>query len=231
VPASFNPDGTNIYVTNPAAMTGGKRQEFPKIVQKDIDAAIAGLTKDLRAQFDAWTASPDELPEGATAFPATGKLGSAVPSVDPTTLVDVEVKTFQLAATATGTVVAVDPKLVEQVAAQRISANVPAKHTLQDGSVTSSHDGGQADGELVDFRVTASASAIPVLDPAALREEIKGKPVDEAKTILGRYGTVTIDTWPGFVSSIPTLDARLDLTVAGVEGAASPSPAPSGSAP
>ncbi len=95
----------------------------------------------------------------------------------------------------------------------------------------SSHDGGQADGDLVDFRVTANAAAIPNLDPAALRDEIKGRSVDEAKQILGRYGTVTIDTWPGFVSSIPTLDFRLDLKVAGASPGASPSPGPSGSAP
>ena len=84
-------------------------------------------------------------------------------------------------------------------------------------------------GELVDFRVTAAGQAIAVLDPTALREAIKGKSVDEARTILGRYGTVSIDTWPGFVSSIPTIDARLDLTVAGDAGASSP--APSGGAP
>ena len=77
--------------------------------------------------------------------------------------------------------------------------------------------------------MTAAGQAIAVLDPAALREEIKGKSVDEARSILGRYGTVTISTWPGFVSSIPTIDARLDLTVGG-DGAAS-SPAPSSSAP
>jgi Baseplate J-like protein len=218
-------------VTNGQATSGGSRQEFTKIQQADIDAAIASLTKDLGAQFDTWATSPDALPEGSTVFPATGKLGTVVPSVDPSTLIDVEQATFQLAATATATVVAVDPTLVDQVAATRIAASVPVDHTMQEGSVTSSHDGGQADGELVDFRVTASASAIPVLDPVALREAIKGKPVGEARTILGRYGTVTIDTWPGFVGSIPTLDARLDLTVAGAQPAGSPSPVPSGSAP
>ena len=112
-----------------------------------------------------------------------------------------------------------------------MSVNVPADHTLQDGSVTATHDNGQADGELIDFRVTANGAAIPVLDEAALRDSIKGKSVDEARQILGRYGSVTIDTWPGFVSSIPSLDFRLDLTVNGANGAPSPSPGPSGSAP
>src|SRR6185295_16564850 len=118
-----------------------------------IDAALASLNKDLNAQFDAWTAAPDDLPAGATAFPATGQLGTPVPSVDPSTLIDVEEPTFQLGATATGTVVAVDPSQVDQVAAERITANIPDERALQPGSIKSTHDGGQADGDLIDFRV------------------------------------------------------------------------------
>ena len=227
VPSNLN--SVVIKVTNPAAMTGGKRDEFTRVQQSDIDAALAQLTSDIGAQFTSWEAAPDALPQGATAFPATGKLGSVVPSVDPSTLIDVEQPTFQLAATSTGTVVAVDTSQIVRIAQERIAAQVPAERTLRDGSVTAQHDTGSADGELVDFRVTAAGQAIPVLDPNALREAIKGRSVDEARSILGRYGTVRIDTWPGFVSSIPTLDARLDLTVA-VDGAVS-SPAPSGGAP
>ncbi len=228
VPTNLN--SVVIKVTNPAAMTGGKRDEFPQVSQKDVDAAVAQLGKDLAAQFDAWAAAPDDLPPGTTAFPTTGHLGTPVPTPDPATLVGLEQPTFQLAATATGTVVAVDTKLIDQVAAGRIAADVPSEHALKDGSVTSQHDGGQADGDLVDFRVTANAQAIPVLDAAVLREQIKGKSVVDAKRLLERYGSVTISTWPGFVSSIPTLDARLDLTVTGLDGA-SPGPLPSASGP
>ena len=60
--------------------------------------------------------------------------------------------------------VAVDASLVEQVATERISGSVPAEHRLVPGSVKVSADQGQADGDLVDFRVTASAAAIPLLD-------------------------------------------------------------------
>jgi baseplate J-like protein len=227
VPSSYN--SVVIKVNNPAAMTGGKRDEFTRVQQSDLDAALAQLTTDLGTQFASWAAAPDELPQGATAFPATGRLGTPVPSVDPSTLIDIEQPTFQLAATATGTVVAVDTSQVETIAQERIATQVPAGRRLRDGSVSAQPDSGSAVGELVAFRVTAAGEAITVLDPAALREAIKGRSVDEARSILGRYGAVSIATWPGFVSSIPTIDARLDLTVAG-DGAVS-SPAPSGSAP
>ena len=149
---------------------------------------------------------PRRPPDGHDRLPGHGQLGTPIPSVDPTTLVGKEQDTFPLSATATGTVVAVDTSQVDQIAADRISVNIPADHALQAGSVSSTHDGGQADGDLVDFRVTAKAAAIPVLDPAVLRDEIKGKPVAEARRLLERYGTVAIDTWPGFVGVDP--DAR-----------------------
>ncbi|MEA2536888.1 MAG: hypothetical protein QOF11_1122 [Chloroflexota bacterium] len=227
VPANYN--SVVIKVTNPDPMTGGKRDEFTRVQQSDIDAALAQLTKDIAAQFASWAAAPDELPQGATVFPATGKIGTAIPSADPSTLIDVEQPTFQMAATATGTVVAVDTSQIDLVAQARIAAQVPNERRLREGSVTAEHDTGSADGELVDFRVSAAGEAVPVLDPVALRDAIKGKSVDEARAVLSRFGTVTIATWPGFVSSIPTIDGRIDLTVADNGDAAGP--APSGSAP
>ena len=121
-----------LFVTNRQRTTGGKREEFTRVQQKDIDAALASLTADLNTQFDAWTAAPPDLPPGATVFPATGKLGSPIPSVDPATLIDAEQATFELTATATGTVVAVDPSQIDTVAAERLVANVPDENTLQE---------------------------------------------------------------------------------------------------
>jgi hypothetical protein len=38
--------------------------------------------------------------------------------------------------------------------------------------------------------------------------------VAEARSRLERHGRVTITTWPDWVTSIPSLDARLSLTIA-----------------
>src|SRR3712207_8880408 len=58
------------------------------------------------------------------------------------------------------------------------------------------------------FRSTASQ--IRLVDTPALREEIKGKPVEEARAILDQYGDVDLSVWPDWVSAIPTLDGRLE---------------------
>jgi hypothetical protein len=214
-----------VSVTNPEALTGGTREVFTRVSQEDIDAAIASLTTQLQDQFAAWSRAPDELGTGATAFPSTGALAEPLPSPDPTTLLNVEAPSFQLQLGTSATVVTVETALVEQVARERITGSIPPGHSLQAGSVAVTIGEGQADGDIVGFRASASAATIPTLDPAELRAQIKGRPVDEARRILSQYGTVTIETWPGFVSTIPTLDARLELTIGGIAGtAASPPP-------
>ena len=40
-----------------------------------------------------------------------------------------------------------------------------------------------------------------------------GRPLDEARRILGPYGTVHLSVWPDWVSTVPTLDGRVELTL------------------
>ena len=55
--------------------------------------------------------------------------------------------------------------------------------------------------------------------------------MEEAERILKQYGEVTIQTWPGFVTSIPTLDGRIDLTIVGDQGGGTTGPTPGTSSP
>jgi hypothetical protein len=220
-----------VSVANPDPTSGGARQEFVRVSQKDIDAALAQLSKQIQDQFGLWVQAPDGQPTGTTIFPTTAVLAAIVMSPDPSTLVNVEESTFQLGATSSGTVLAVDAAIVRQVATEQMGGSgfVPAGHMLVAGSVAAVVGTGVPDGDIVDFRVTVTAMTIPTLDAAALMAEVRGKPVEEARRILSRYGTVTIDMWPGFVTTIPTLDARLQLTIGGAsgpDGSAAPSQAP-----
>jgi hypothetical protein len=209
-----------VSVTNPDPTSGGARQEFTRVSQKDIDAALAKLSAQIQDQFGLWVQAPDGQPAGATVFPTTAVLAAIVPSPDPSTLVNVEEPAFHLEATSSGTVLAVDAGIVRQVATDQMagSGSVPSGRTLVTGSVAAVVGTGVPDGDIVDFRVTVTALTIPTLDAAALTAQVKGKPVEEARRNLSRYGTVTIDTWPGFVTTIPTLDARLQLTIGGASG-------------
>ena len=226
VPARYN--RTVIRVTNPAATKGGTQQEFPKVVQKDVDAALVSLKKDLGAQFATSLENPDGVPPGATVFPSTAVLGDPVPAPDPATLVGQEIPSFTLSLAATGTVLAVDTSPVEAIAQTSLAAAVGAGHELVDGSMQVQVGEGVVTEGLIDFPVTGSARQVPVLDAAALERQVLGLSEAEAKSVLGAYGDVAITLWPGWVKTIPTLDQRVTLSLAeAVDANPQPTPGPS----
>ena len=225
-----NEDPVTLTVRNKAATIGGARDEFPKIDQKDIDKALADLHTKLDEAFTAEVAAGAGAPAGTTLFPETAALGDATPSLDPATLLGQEVATFDLGLSAGGTVIAVDASPVEKIAEARLVANVGSGYRLVDGSIKVDQGKPVVTNGVVSFPVTASAARVKILDPDALRVLVKGQSVDQAKTLLKPYGDVTIDTWPGWVSSITGFDARVTITIGGQAGSGA-GPGSSGALP
>jgi len=222
IPSGFS--SILLKVTNPASTAGGTATTTTQIQKKDTDAAVAALTKGVKGQFSAWLAAPDALAPGSTAFPKTGVLGTAAADTDPSTLIGVVETTFQLSIQATGTETAVDQSTVTSLALGRLRTSVPAQFSLVTGSEKVTLGPPRADGNAVIFPVIATASQVRQLDPDTLRQQVKGKSVDEARSILAQDGTVDIQTWPGFVGTIPSLEWRLTLTIATGGGTGSPGP-------
>jgi hypothetical protein len=204
-------DPLTLDVTNPDATSGGKRDEFPRVAQADIDKAMTALRDELTTAFQARLADPAIAGEGTTVFPGTGTLGEPTYSVDPTTLVGDEVESFELGASATGTVLAVDESAVAAVATADIARHVEPGYTLVEGSSKVEPSAGLVDGGVITFPVVITARQALQLDTAAIEGEIRGKPLAEAERILQRYGTPQVSVWPEWVGSIPTLDARVDV--------------------
>ncbi len=215
-----------ISVTNAQPTSGGSRTVTPKVAQSDVDAAVASLKKQLGDAFAGQLSAGTNVPAGLVLFPETGTLGTAAFTPDPASLVGQQVAQFTLAASATGTATAVDEAPVTSIAETRLRAQVPAGYSLVAGSVQVTTGTPTVEGAKVMFPTSATASQVRQLDAAALETEVRGLPVDQAKQQLEQYGTVTITTWPDWVSTIPTYDFRVDLTV---EPAATVEP--SGSAP
>jgi hypothetical protein len=209
-----------LSVTNTAATSGGTHTETKQVKQEDVDAALATLTAALQMQFEAALAAPETVPAGATLIAATAAMGET--TADPATsgLAGTEAPTFGLALSATGTVLAVQSAPLETMADQIVQATVPSGSQLLPGSVQRVIGAPTVQGGVVTFVIRVSASAWRSLDAAALLASVKGRSVAEARTLLETQGTVTIDTWPGYVDSIPTLEGHATLTVL------SPGPAP-----
>jgi hypothetical protein len=226
-------DPLTLDVSNPDATAGGTREEFARIDQKDIDTALAQLAADLQAAFDERLTDPTLAPEGATLFRETGILGDPVYSVEPASLLDQEVETFDLAASASGTVRAVDTAAVQAVAEERLTSSVEAGHQLVDGSSDITVEDAVVSEDRITFPVIATATQVAILDPAEIEAAIRGLPLEDAQRVLGDYGVAELNVWPDWVSTIPTIDARVDVTIGGpveVE-TESPSGAPSEPAP
>ncbi len=214
VPGQYN--SVVIKVVNLVATSGGARQEFPQVSQKDVAAAVAQLTKQLDAQLVAGAANPQGVPAGSTAYPETARRGPPVPSAASADLVGQEVATFDLTLTADGTVVAADPSPLEAIAAARVAGNVPAGMRLVEGSTTVTIGTGLATGELVHFPVQARGQAVRDISEQEVRDLVKGKTPAEATSALAGYGSLDVSLWPGWVSTITSVDARLSVSVVGV---------------
>ena len=95
----------------------------------------------------------------------------------------------------------------------RLRAAIDPSHRLVDGSIDVTVEPAVIAGDQISFPASATARQVAVLDPAELKAAVMGRPVDEARAILERYGTVQLSTWPDWVTTIPTLDGRVQLTL------------------
>jgi hypothetical protein len=222
-------DPLTLDVTNPDATSGGKRDEFPRVSQADLDAATAALRSQLTSQFQTRLTDPALAGSDTTVFPETGQLGEPEFSVDPASLLGHEVATFDLAADATGTVLGVDESTVGSVATADIATHVEPGYALVDGSSTVEPSPGVVERGVITFPVTITAKEQLALDVNAIEAEIRGKTLEDAQAILARYGAARVSVWPDWVGTIPTLDARVEVIVAGATGGPAPSGAPGSS--
>jgi hypothetical protein len=227
VPARYNRNV--IRVTNPNATSGGARTEFKRISQKDVDAAVEQLRKDLDASFATAVGDPANVPPGATVFPATAILGEPSTDVDPATLVNQEVESFTLHMTASGTVLAVDSSPVKQIAEARLQGSVGQGYQLVPGSISVTVGEGTVVGGVVTFPAEGSARQVRPLDAEALKRKVLGLGEREARAVLEPYGDVQLTLWPNWVSTVPGFAQRVTLTVAQpAEPAASGGPGSTG---
>jgi uncharacterized iron-regulated protein len=75
--------------------------------------------------------------------------------------------------------------------------------------------------------VTATATQVRLVDAASLVQQVKGKSAADARAALQAYGDATVTLWPDWVSTVPTLDARIDVRVQpATKGTPNPSPTP-----
>jgi hypothetical protein len=200
-------------VDNPEPTSGGRRIEQRSVTEDDYAAAVEELDAMLATELEAGLADPATTPRGLTIFPASARIGESfsVPPADQ--LVGTQADTFSLSVEAPASVLAVNEALVDQVVEERLRLELAGTHVMTGEGSEASRGSGVVVGAVVVYRATATARAYTEPDRDMLLAEIRGKPISEARTILGRHGTVEITIWPDFIDRIPDQLARVNLSI------------------
>ena len=227
-------DPVLLRVNNPRETAGGIHTETPEIQQAEVDKAVAALQVDVQTAFADAVAAGAGAPPDTTLFPETASLGPATPDVDPKTLVGQAIETFDLRLTATGTVIAVDPRPVATLARAELDKHIAADHRLIEGSVEIDVGAGSVgeDGQ-VTFQATVRASQVLLVDASVVPDLVKGRTRAEAEAALAPFGAVSVTLWPDWVSTVTAVDSRLSVVIEDTtDGPGSgSSPAPSSGVP
>lgn len=206
-------ESQGIAVTNPEPTSGGRLQVSPRITAADYDAAAVDLRNRLAGQLAEYLRDPIDAPEGATVFGGTAVLGpvSLTPAAEG--IVGRSADGFELSGSAAASVLAVDEALVDLVTRTRLAADTPAGAAIIDNTVAVHRGQGSADGSTVVFIGTASGQAVAIVDSEALLDQIAGLPISDARAILDRLGSATVNVWPGFIGDLPDDRQRITLDV------------------
>jgi hypothetical protein len=112
--------------------------------------------------------------------------------------------------------VAIDADAVEAEAARRLASDpaIPDGYELVDGTVRPTlGEPTVADGS-IHVEATVEASALPQLDPDAIRAAVEGLTETEAELALASLGEAEVTLWPGWVTTVPELDWRVEIEIA-----------------
>jgi hypothetical protein len=212
-------------VTNPAPTSGGTHVVTTFVQQSDLDAAAATLQRDLAASLDDQVAQEAAAAQELDLFPETAKLGDAAFDPDPGSLLNESVQSFDISASATGTVLAAELKAVNQMAGRKIDSAVKKGYSVVEGSVSVAAGTPTATPDGASIPVTVTALQAPTLDTDKLKSEIKGMSEADAETYLSRYGRAKVSIDPFWASTVSGFDFRVDVRViAPTAPAASPTP-------
>ena len=205
-------------VVNPEAMAGGLDDTGTLITQQDVDTATASLRTALDAAVadalgatgDALYADPAEPPDAVVEG-----LDGLVETRDP--------ESAEISGTLAYDRLSVDRSEVLALATERLLGDatvLPGGHQLVPSGTEVSIGEARRDGEALVVAVTVTGASTPAIDRDEVIDRVRGRSVDEAEAALAGLGAPTVDLWPGWVSSVPGIEWRIEVRIAGEDAAA-----------
>ena len=153
------------------------------------------------------------MPRGLTTYPRDRDARRSDGRQPGEQLVGFVAPSFDLGLDATGHVLAVNEALIDDIANARLETALgPNQHIIGPPPVITFGPRRRANG-LIAYEVDASVLVFDAPDQASLVNQVRGKTISEAKTILSAYGVVDIVIWPDFIDRLPDQASRISLTV------------------
>lgn len=197
------------------AFTGGSSREVRVVAQADIDAAIKTAQKSVLEQANMEFAQDSK--NGVSILPtSTIKVTSTKHSAE------LEKEAEDLVTTITAEVVALSYKVedLKPLATQILTSEVPQGYEIasEDPQILSApEDSINSTGEVA-LNANISSTAMPKLDENALKQDIAGKPVEEALSVLkSKTGVqsasfIFYPSWAqGLVGKVPSKLERITI--------------------
>ena len=206
-------DTEQVRATNPGPTTGGRKVQSLIVTRDDYDGAVQSLTVQLQSQLATALADPATTPRGLSLFPQTAQLGKVTTDKSPSDLVGSAAGSFDLTAESQSSALAVDEAQIASIAAKQLVDSAPTGVRVFADTVRTQLSDGIVNGSQIAFQVTATAQQYDPIDPAVVAQQIHGKTVSEARSILAVYGSVDVSVWPDFIPTIPDDARRINLTI------------------
>ena len=205
------PENGQRRVTNPEATSGGVDESGTEITQADVDAAVEALTADLQGEVD------DALADQADAIVV--QPDPADPTIEG--LDELAGTRDQAEATIDGSLPweawTADRAEVTEAARRQFAndpAQVPSGHELLPDSIDVAVHEATIAGESMRVDVTATGRSAAAIDTNEVADRIAGLAPDEAEAALEDLGHATVELWPDWVATVPTMGWRIEVRVA-----------------
>ena len=205
------PENGQRRVTNPEATSGGVDETGTEITQADVDAAVEALTADLRGEV------ADALDEHADAIVVQTEL----PEPEIEGLDELAGTRDQAEATIDGSLPweawTADRAEVTEAARQQFAndpAQVPSGHVLLPESIEVAIEEANVRRGAMRVDVTATGRSAAEIDTNEVADRIAGLAPDDAEAALEDLGHATVELWPDWVASVPTMGWRIEVRVA-----------------
>lgn len=205
------PENPEPRVLNPEPTAGGVDAAGPEITQEDVDAAIVALRQTLATMVEdvIGAVDPDEITVEAPRVEPTIELPDGLVGTR-------DEERVEISGELAWEVVRADPAAVTDEARARLMADVsllPDGHELLPNSIeVQLGQPSLADGALK-VPVTVSARSIGRIDTDEVRSRIVGRSGEEAEAALADLGTVSVELWPAWASTVPELEWRVEILV------------------